>query len=83
MISDAGRRLANSMFKATRGRSGKSLFNTQADMNRMSTPGLLPGGLASLASLDDLLPDVFRQASPQGQNLMNITRKFGGGYGGR
>lgn len=74
MITDAGRRLANQMFKATRGRSGKSLFNTQAMMNQ----GAPAQPENNLPTLDDLLPDVFKQASPQGQNLTNITRRFGG-----
>lgn len=74
MVSDAGRRLANSMFKATRGRSAPSLFNMQAMKNKMNGGGpakkLLPG-------LDDLIPDIFSQVSPEGDNLTNITRKFG------
>lgn len=76
MISDAGRRLANAMFSATRGRSGRSLFNTQAEMNRMNTP---QPQLNGLPTMDDLIPDAFKQASPQGQNLTNLTRRFGGG----
>ena len=34
--------------------------------------------MQTLPSLDDLLPDAFKPAAPQGMNLMNITRKFGG-----
>ena len=75
MISDAGRRLANSMFKATRGRSGKSLFNSQAGQNRM-LGGAQRGG--ELPVLEDMLPPAFKPQAPQGMNLMNITRKYGG-----
>lgn len=75
MISDSGRRLANAMFHATRGRSGKSMFNTQAMMNQAKAPTQQAPGLPTL---DDLLPPEFRQAAPQGQNLTNITRRFGG-----